>query len=156
MLRKLSGYCLANTARNHIRYFGAHLPAPPSPEYLCESMAPFRTNSKENGFVWTSRFGQISMPDQTIEAYVWKNLNKWHDKVAIECGVSGRKYSYGKLRDHCASIAIRLRTDFNLKQGDVVAISMSNIPEYAIAVLGALEAGLKLSMINPASTPGLY
>lgn len=70
------------------------------------------------------------------------------------CGITGRKYSYGKLRDHCAAVAVRLRTDFNLQPGDVVAISLPNIPEYAIVALGALEAGLVITTINPIYTPG--
>lgn len=110
--------------------------------------------STEKGFIWTSPYGQITEPDETVEEYVWKNISMWSDHIAIECGITGRKYSYGKLRDHCSALASRLRNDFNLKTGDTVAISMQNIPEYAIVVLGALEAGLVVSMINPNYTSG--
>lgn len=70
------------------------------------------------------------------------------------CGITGRKYSYAKLRDHSAAFAVRLQTKFNLKHGDVVAIALPNIPEYAIAVLGAMEAGLTITTINPIYTAG--
>lgn len=52
-------------------------------------------------------------------------------------------------------MAVRLQTEFGLKRGDVVAICMPNIPEYAIIVLGAIEAGLTISGINPVYTAGI-
>lgn len=133
----------------------ARRPAPPRPQQLSDDMAPFRTNSADHGFVWTSRFGEISVPDVTVEEYVWKNVAQWQHRTAIVCGVTGRQYTYAKLRDHCAAVAHRLRSDFNLQRGDVVAIAMPNVPEYAIVVLGALEAGLTLTTINPVYTSGL-
>lgn len=71
-----------------------------------------------------------------------------------ECGETGRKYTYAKLRDHSAAVAVRLQTKFKLKRGDVVAICLPNIPEFAIALLGALEAGLVVTTINPIYTAG--
>lgn len=118
-------------------------------------MAPFRSFSAEDGYVWRSRYNDIpTLPGMTVPEYVWKDLDKWHNKIAIVCGITGRNYSYGKLRDHCAAVAYRLRRDFNLKHGDVIAISMPNVPEYAIVALGAMEAGLTLTTINPIYTPG--
>lgn len=155
MFRNLTGCLRANlkSSSRHIRNFSAKVPLT---NQIHDSMAPFRTSSEANGFVWTSRYGQITVPDQTIDEYVWSNLSKWPGKTAIVCGVTGRKYSYGQLRDHCAAVALRLRTEFKLNQGDVVAISMPNIPEYAIAVLGALEAGLTITTINPIYTAGWF
>lgn len=165
MFRKISG-CLATVRHlkyispaaplRQIRCIATKIPAPPPPDQLSESMAPFRNHTVDGGFAWTSRYGQIDASDLSLDEYVWKNVAKWQDKVAIVCGITGRKYSYGRLRDHCAAVAYRLRNDFNLKTGDVVAISMTNIPEYAIVALGALEAGLTLTTINPAYTPGLF
>lgn len=137
------------------RRLSVYTPAPRPLDQLCERMVPFRTNSPQDGFAWTSPFGQITVPGLRVEEYVWKNLAKWHDKTAIVCGITGRQYTYGKLRDHSAAVAYRLRSNFNLKSGDVVAISMPNVPEYAIVVLGALEAGLTITTINPSYTPGL-
>lgn len=159
MLRKLTGRFVATTksTRLRIRCFSANIPPPPPlpSNQISERMAPLRSYSPEHGFVWSSAFGHITVPDQTVDEYVWQNVNQWPDKTAIECGITGRKYSYGKLRDHCAAVAYRLRNEFNLQSGDVVAISMPNVPEYAIAVLGSLEAGLKLTTINPVYTAGI-
>lgn len=70
------------------------------------------------------------------------------------CGVTGRKYTYAKLRDHSAAVAIRLQKNFNLKRGDVIGICLPNIPEYGIILPGAIEAGLVVTTINPMYTAG--
>lgn len=68
------------------------------------------------------------------------------------CGVTGQKYSYAKLRDHCAALAIRLQQKF--QTGDVAAICLPNVPDFAIALLGIIEAGLVVTTINPMYTAG--
>lgn len=88
----------------------------------------------------------------TIDQYIWKDLAKWPNKVAIVCGITGRQYTFAQLRDRCAAVAYRLRTEYGLQRGDVIAISMQNEPEFVIAVLGALEAGLVVTTVNPLYT----
>lgn len=87
-----------------------------------------RKRTESDGFVLHSPYGRIAVPDMTIDQYVWKNLAKWKNHVAIMCSVTGRKYTYSKLRDHCSALAIRLRNDLKLEQNDVVAICMPNVP----------------------------
>lgn len=87
-----------------------------------------RTFTEEEGYVWNSPYEKISLPDMTVDQYVWKNVAKWPNKVAIVCAVTGRKYTYAKLRDHCAALAIQLRTRFGLNHGDIVGICLYNIP----------------------------
>lgn len=70
------------------------------------------------------------------------------------CGSSGRTYKYGEGRFITRQFAIALLRDMGLKQGDVVGILMPNIPEYAFAIHGALEAGLVVTFVNPLYTPG--
>jgi len=41
-----------------------------------------------------------------------------------------------------------------LRQGDVLGILLPNIPEYAIAIHGAIEAGIIVTFANPLYTPG--
>ncbi len=68
--------------------------------------------------------------------------------------MTGRKYTYSKLRDHSAALAVRLQKKLNLKRGDVIGICLPNIPEYPIALLGSAEAGLITTTINPIYTAG--
>lgn len=70
------------------------------------------------------------------------------------CGITGRSYTYSRLRDHSAALAIRLQTKLNLHIGEVIGLCLPNIPEYAIATLGAIEAGLVVTTMNPIYTAG--
>lgn len=93
-----------------------------------KDISKYREYSEIDGYVWNSPYEKISLPDMTIDQYVWKNVAKWKNHVAIVCGVTGRKYTYGKLRDHCAALAIYLREKFGLEQNDIVAICLPNVP----------------------------
>ena len=84
--------------------------------------------SEKDGYVMKSPYESISIPDMTIDQYVWKNMLKWPNHIAIECGITGRKYSYAKLRDHCAAFAIRLRRDLRLQKNDIISICLPNVP----------------------------
>lgn len=68
--------------------------------------------------------------------------------------MTDRKYTYAELRDHSAAFAVRLQMQFHMKQNDVVAVCLPNIPEFPIATLGAAEAGLVVTTVNPIYTPG--
>lgn len=103
-----------------------------------------------DGYIMKSPYEPISIrPELTVDQYVFKNLVKWQNHVAIVCGTTGRKYTYAKLRDHCAALAIRLRRDLKLEKNDIVAICLPNVPEYPIAWLGSSEASLITTTVNP-------
>lgn len=95
---------------------------------IAKNIFNHREHSQQDGYVWHSPYEPISMPDMTVDQYVWKNVAKWPNKVAIVCAVTGRKYTYAKMRDHCAAFAIRMRTSLGLKQNDVLAICLPNVP----------------------------
>ena len=52
-------------------------------------------------------------------------------------------------------MAIRLRTSLKLKPKDTIAICLPNCVEFPIASLGASEADLIVTTINPIYTPGI-
>lgn len=95
---------------------------------LATFLRDHRKLTENNGFVLHSPFETVSIPDMTLDQYIWKNMAKWKNHVAIMCSVTGRKYTYSKLRDHCAALAIRLRNDLKLEQNDIVGICMPNVP----------------------------
>lgn len=68
--------------------------------------------------------------------------------------ITGRQYTYAQLRDCSASFALRLQRNFKLTKGDVLAICLPNLPEYPGALLGAIEAGLTVTTVNPIYTAG--
>lgn len=86
------------------------------------------TFNETDGFVVNSPYGNISMPHTTIERFIWNDLSLWSDREAFVCGVTGRSYTHGEIRDHSAALAIRLRKHFGLGSDDVVAICLPNVP----------------------------
>ncbi|XP_039293591.1 4-coumarate--CoA ligase 1 isoform X3 [Nilaparvata lugens] len=100
----------------------------------------------------TSPYEDVPIPDALLHEFVWENYEKWADKIAIECGLTGRSYTFSKLRELCKKFAAALLKS-GLKPGEVVAIILPNTPDYPIAALGAIEAGLTVSTVNPAYTP---
>lgn len=83
---------------------------------------------RKEGFMVTSPFQSENISQTTVDRYVWRNIAKWPNHIAIECGYTGRKYTYSMLRDSCSALAIRLRTNLALEQNDVVAICLPNVP----------------------------
>lgn len=95
---------------------------------ILKDVGKCRKYTETEGYVWNSPYGPINSPGTTIDQYIWKNLTKWKNHTAIECAVSGRKYTYADLRDRCAALAINLREKLGLKQNDVVAVCLPNYP----------------------------
>lgn len=58
------------------------------------------------------------------------------------------------MRDACAALAVRLQTKFHLQCGDRIGVCLPNSPEFPIAALGSIEAGLVVTTINPIYTAG--
>lgn len=112
----------------------------------------FLHHSIEEGYWRSSPYEQITVPNTTIDKYVWTNLKKWENKIATVCVVTGRQYTFAKLRDCSAAFAIQLQKKFKLDSRDVIAVCLPNIPEYPIAALGAFEAGLIVTTVNPLYT----
>ncbi|XP_055636647.1 uncharacterized protein LOC129775675 [Toxorhynchites rutilus septentrionalis] len=107
----------------------------------------------ENGFEQNSLYAKsLPVPLTTLDQYVWDKVDRWTNKTAVVCGVTGRNYTYGKLRDRCAALASRLQQICKLNPGDTLAICLPNVPEYPAIALGAIEAGLVVTTINPIYT----
>lgn len=95
----------------------------------------------------------VEIPNRTIPEHIWANLEQWADKTALICGVTNRSYSYQQLHRYSRTFAAMLRTKLNIRDGDVVCIMMPNSPEYAMVLLGVLEAGAIATTVNPIYTP---
>uniref|UniRef100_A0A8D8XRH3 Luciferin 4-monooxygenase n=1 Tax=Cacopsylla melanoneura TaxID=428564 RepID=A0A8D8XRH3_9HEMI len=104
-------------------------------------------------YVQESTFGPVDIPNVSLPSFIFKDIGQWMDKPMITCGSSGRTYNYGEGRFITRQFAIALLKEIGLKKGDVVGILMPNIPEYAFAIHGALEAGLVVTFVNPLYTP---
>ncbi|CAG4959624.1 unnamed protein product [Parnassius apollo] len=97
-------------------------------------------------------YNDIPCINSTVNDFVWQNLDRWPDKTAVVCAATGHGYTYAQTHRMSISFAASLRTKLKLKNDDIVAIILPNVPEYPCTVLGVLEAGCIASMMNPAYT----
>lgn len=108
------------------------------------------THTEAEGYVRHSPFEPIELPQVRIDQFVWQHVQRWERQTAVICGETDRALSYAQLRDHCAAVAVRLqRPEFGLAERDVVALCLPNTPDFPIACLGVLEAGLTVTSVNP-------
>lgn len=108
---------------------------------ILKDVNKYRKHTESDGYVWNSIYGPIEAPNTTIDQYIWGNSEKWKNHVAVECGVTGRKYTYADLRDRCAALTINLREKLGLKHNDIIAICLPNCPgkyDFSIELLKIL------------------
>lgn len=106
----------------------------------------------ENGKkIFPSPFGDFTPSDTLVHEYIWKNVETFPNRIALECGITGTKYTYAKARDASNYVARSLR-NMGLKKGDLVALVAPNYPETILAAVGVLEADLILTTMNPTYT----
>ncbi|XP_069687233.1 uncharacterized protein [Periplaneta americana] len=96
--------------------------------------------------------GETQIPNVSLTEYIWKDVDKWLSKPSVTCGTSGRTYTYGEARALSRRFANALLGECGLKRGDVVGLLLPNIPEYLIAIHGAIEAGIIVTFANPLYT----
>ncbi|KAK9738555.1 AMP-binding enzyme [Popillia japonica] len=101
---------------------------------------------------YKSSIPDVQIPNVHLIEYVMKDFGKWHDKIALECGFTGRKYTYEDLRIKSTNLNKSLRKKLKLQKEDTVALLLPNIPEFPICIYGALLAGLRVTTINPTYT----
>ncbi|XP_063385012.1 uncharacterized protein LOC134671166 isoform X2 [Cydia fagiglandana] len=111
-----------------------------------------RNNSTLEKNILTSVFKDIPKVNYTVPEFVWQNLDRWPDKTATVCAVTGHGYTYAQTHRMSVAFAASLRTKLKLKNDDKVAIILPNLPEYPCALLGTLEAGCIASLMNHAYT----
>ncbi|XP_014212779.1 4-coumarate--CoA ligase 1-like [Copidosoma floridanum] len=99
----------------------------------------------------SSPYGSVTYPEMPLHEYVWNTLPNYSNMTAVVCGVTGRKYTYAQARDFSNYVA-RSLLDIGIKQGQVIALVLPNLPETAIAFLGCLEAGIVITTVNPMYT----
>lgn len=107
---------------------------------------------KNSQFILDSQLAPISIPSITIPEKIFGDIDKWPEHLALECCMSGRQYTYSQLEEFSKRVAAGF-LKAGLKPGQVVSFVLPNIPEFMIALLGALRAGLIVSTINPIYGP---
>ena len=91
------------------------------------------------------------IPDQDLASFTLERAGELGDKPALVDGGSGRTITYAELDRYTAALAGAL-TKRGIDKGDVVAIYMPNVPEYAVIFHGVLRANATNTTANPLYT----
>ncbi|WP_067490504.1 class I adenylate-forming enzyme family protein [Actinomadura hibisca] len=98
----------------------------------------------------TSPAVSLDYPDVPVGAVLTGAARRWTDRTALH--YMGRDISYTELARESARFAHGLRAR-GVGQGDVVALHLPNVPEFAFAYYGTLLAGATFSPCNPLLPP---
>ena len=82
---------------------------------------------------------------------MFPRFEEYGDRAAIQ--YMGMTMTFSELHEQSGRLARALK-EKGLGKGDVVAIDMPNIPQYLIAIAGALRAGCATSGLSPLLMPG--
>jgi acyl-CoA synthetase (AMP-forming)/AMP-acid ligase II len=103
--------------------------------------------------VFRSPFPDIRIPDLPLHEFVLDGLGPRGEKAALIDGPSGRTLTFAQLAGAVERLAAGLAAS-GFGRGDVFAVLLPNLPEYAIAVYGVSRAGGVSTTVNPLYTPG--
>ncbi|MGK5550496.1 class I adenylate-forming enzyme family protein [Actinomadura kijaniata] len=94
----------------------------------------------------TSPATSLDYPDVPVGAILTGAARRWGDRTALH--YMGRDISFTELARESARFAHGLR-ERGVGRGDVVALHLPNVPEFAVAYYGTLMAGATFSPCNP-------
>ena len=94
---------------------------------------------------------RVEIPDTDVTSFVLEHAGERAGKPALIDGPSGRTLTYGELANGVRALAAGLAAR-GFGKGDVLAVYMPNLPEYAIAFHGTASAGGRCTTVNPLYT----
>lgn len=98
-----------------------------------------------------SDLSDVVVPEVTFPGMCWSRLEEFPDRPALVDGISGQAVTLREAK-HAARCFGSGLLRLGAQSGEVLAIVMPNSPEYAMAFLGASEAGLVITTLNPIYT----
>ncbi|HEX8744563.1 MAG TPA: 4-coumarate--CoA ligase family protein [Thermoleophilaceae bacterium] len=101
--------------------------------------------------IYTGPEPDVPIPDADITSYVLEHAESRADKPALIDGPSGRTLTYGQLAEGVRSLAAGLDAR-GFGKGDVLAVYMPNLPEYAVLFHGVAATGGRCTTMNPLYT----
>ena len=103
--------------------------------------------------IYTSAEQSIEIPNTDISSFVLGEAAARGDRGALVDGPSGRSLSYAALAEQVRGLAAGLAS-LGIGKGEVVAIYIPNLPEYALVFHGVCTAGAVNTTVNPLYTRG--
>ena len=104
-----------------------------------------------NSMIIRSSYPEVTVPEVSLPALVFADAASRADKPALIDGLSGRAITYRELVGGARLVAGGLAAR-GFQAGEVFAIYLPNLPEYAVAFYGVLLAGGTNTTINPLYT----
>jgi acyl-CoA synthetase (AMP-forming)/AMP-acid ligase II len=102
--------------------------------------------------IFKSEFPDVQYKDVPFHQLLLAKAMEFGDRPALVDGASGRTLTFKQIAGGAYRMGANL-AEKGFKKGDVFAIMLPNVPEYAVAFLGTLVAGGTLTTINPLYTP---
>ena len=103
------------------------------------------------GAIYSSPEPEVEVPSVDVTSFVLEEAQRRGEKPALIDGPSGRALSYAELDEGVRALAAGLAAR-GFGRGDVLAIYLPNLPEYALAFHGAAAAGGCATTVNPLYT----
>ncbi len=91
------------------------------------------------------------IPDTDLTSFVLRHAERLADQPALIDGASGRTLTYGALAAGVERVAAGL-AGRGFGRGDVLALHLPNLPEFPLALHGALRAGGVVTCASPLYT----
>jgi acyl-CoA synthetase (AMP-forming)/AMP-acid ligase II len=98
--------------------------------------------------IYRSSLPDVEMADTALTPFVLCRAEELSEKPALVDGPSGRTLTYGGLASGIRSLAAGL-AGRGFGRGDVFALYLPNVPEYAVAFHGVALAGGTVTTLNP-------
>ena len=98
--------------------------------------------------IFTSPYPRVVVPEIDFTSFVLARAEQLGNKPALVDSLSGQSITYADLYDKILRVAAGLRT-CGLGKGDVLALLLPNLSEFAIAFHAAAVLGAAVTTVNP-------
>ena len=145
----LHGLCRRGTScRLRLRRLSTALPS----LYRGSALPLGLVEAGEESLVTRSPWPEVTIPQCNLAEFVWQHSDVYGEATALVCGMSGRSYTYSRARQLANTFGSALLRH-GASKGDVLCLVLPNIPEFPIAFLGAVGAGVTVTTIKSTNKP---
>ncbi|GAK67619.1 phenylacetyl- protein [Moesziomyces antarcticus] len=116
------------------------------------SLGPFTVYDRKAG-VYASRLPPPTIPAESVFEYCLGSVSLDDQGTAITECATGRTISYGQLKLRAQRFGLGLVTKAKLKRGDTVLVALHSSIDFAVCVMAAQFAGLRVALANPDYAP---
>ncbi|RXG69223.1 4-coumarate--CoA ligase-like 7 [Armadillidium vulgare] len=138
-----------------MRIFGSRFVTTTShPRHALDISARVKEETQESGGILHSSIPDLEIPNKDIFSFFYDISKSWQHKTFTECGLSGKKYTYGQTMDSALRWGEAVKKILPNSKNPTIAFICPNSPDYICLFLGTLAAGGIVSPLNPLYTPG--